>query len=168
MKTKGLTIIASLFVLLASVMTTGAVAQTPSQMGQKSILEALESPIMGLGMVRIFQSPQIAMRITTPSTALAGARIEGDFAVLEGYRVQMYSGNNNRSRGVASSRAEQVRDAFPDMEVSVEYDAPFWRLRVGAFIDMAEARESMEVLQKEFPAFAKEMYVVRTTIKIPR
>lgn len=53
--------------------------------------------------------------------------------VLDGYRIQMYSGNNSRSRTIATERAQKVHDALPDLDASVEYEAPFWRLRVGLF-----------------------------------
>lgn len=155
-----------LFLCLA--FSQASVAQVPANEGHKSIFEALASPIMGQGVIRIFQSPVIAAQISSPSLALSGARVEGNFAVLEGYRIQVYSGNNPRSKGIATQRAEQLRAAFPDLEASVEYEAPFWRVRVGAFLDTAEAREYLQELQREFPAFSKEMYIVRTTIKIPR
>lgn len=154
--------------LLCLVFSQKAWAQSPATEGHKSIFEALASPIMGQGVIRIFQSPVIAAQISSPSLALSGARVEGNFAILEGYRIQVYSGNNARSKGIATQRAEQLRGAFPDLEASVEYEAPFWRVRVGAFLEAAEAREYMQELQREFPAFSKEMYIVRTSIKIPR
>lgn len=133
-----------------------------------SILEALQASLPGQGMIRVIQSPEIQSRIGKPSGAIANARIVNGYAILQGYRIQAYSGNLGNSRSIASSRENQIRNAMPQHEVSVEYDAPFWRVRVGNFVDRGEAQQALGELQKEFPGFAREMYIVRTQIKIPQ
>ena len=53
------------------------------------------------------------------------------------------------------------------MPTYVTYDAPFWKLRVGDFRSHEEAYHLMRQLMKAFPAFGKEMYIVREEIQIP-
>lgn len=131
-----------------------------------TIFEALLADGAGDGFIAIHQSQHIMQLVGRPSSALSNARYSNGYAILQGYRVQLYSGNQANSKSIAQARAAQVKEYFPELETTVEYDAPFWRLRVGGFIELPEARASMNDMKRQFPAFAKEMYVVRSTVRI--
>lgn len=133
---------------------------------QDTIFEALLANQPGNGTIAIKQSQHIMQLVGKPSSALSGAKFYNGYAVLQGYKVQLYSGNNTSSKNIARTRASEVREHFPDLETAVEFEAPFWRLRVGSFIEFSEARECMMELKKQFPAFSKEVYIVRSTIRI--
>ena len=47
------------------------------------------------------------------------------------------------------------------------YNAPFWRLRIGDFRSHEEAYHMQRLLMDAFPAYRKEMYIVREEVKIP-
>lgn len=156
--------------VLSAIFVSGYIFTTikaQDTLDKMSIFEVLAEPISGEGLIHIFQAPQIAKMVGTPIFS-GELDTSGRFIVLQGYRVQLYSGNSHQSKSIATERANQVREAFPELDISVEYQAPFWRLRVGAFVQMDEAREYMTELQKSFLPFAKEMYIVRSTIRIPR
>lgn len=134
-----------------------------------SIFEALQEPGMGKGNVTINQSPAIR--------DLVGVRLQGEdvenidgesFLKVEGYRAQVFSGNNQReSKDEAFKKEKEVKELFPDIATYVTYTAPFWKLRVGDFRTHEEAYHMLRQLMSAFPSYGKEMYIVREEIKIP-
>lgn len=77
-------------------------------------------------------------------------------AVKNGFRIQVYSSNDQRVAARESSDiAEKVRNLNLGLDVYRTYNAPFWRVRVGNFRTQDEANEVMDelkdVLQKQLP-----------------
>lgn len=155
----------TLIILVLFVISGHLCAQEESK-EKPTIFEALLAEELGSGSISIHQSQSILQLVGKPATALSGARYSNGYAILQGYRVQLYSGNRSNSKNIARARAAQVKNYFPDLDTSVEFEAPFWRLRVGGFVEFSEAREALRELKKQFPTFSKEMYVVRSTIRI--
>lgn len=86
-----------------------------------------------------------------------------------GYRVQVFSDNNVRTaRNEARLKQRNIRARFPQYESYVTYNQPYWRLRVGDFRTQEEAAAFMAQLRKAFPAYAREMRVVRDKIRIQK
>lgn len=139
-----------------------------AQESKASILDVLQQDKPGTGMILITQSPAIQVLIGKKANPLDNARVIGGFAILRGYKIQAYSGNLSSSRSIATSREKQISALYPELMPVVEYDAPFWRLRVGNFIERGEAQQALSELRKAFPAFSREMYIVRTQIKVPK
>jgi mRNA-degrading endonuclease RelE of RelBE toxin-antitoxin system len=82
-----------------------------------------------------------------------------------GYRVQVYADNNQRvAKGEARQRERAIGSRFPSMATYMGYVAPYWRLRVGDFRTQAEAQKAATDIRKAFPAYAKEIRVVRDRI----
>lgn len=133
-----------------------------------SILDVLQQDKPGTGVILITQSPAIQELIGKKANPLDNARVIGGYAILRGYKIQAYSGNLANSRGIASAREKQINALYPELMPVVEYDAPFWRLRVGNFIEREEAQQTLQELRKAFPAFSREMYIVRSQIKVPK
>lgn len=144
------------------------ITSSPDTPHRGSIIEFLESPKIGQGSIRIFQSPAIRTLVKLRPNSLNTSDITGGYSVLSGFKVQVYSGNASNSKAIAQQRSAMVQGMFPDLETELQYKAPFWRVRAGNFITQVEANEYLNVLKKEFPRYGKEMYVVRATIKIPR
>ncbi|MDE6144894.1 MAG: SPOR domain-containing protein [Muribaculaceae bacterium] len=83
-----------------------------------------------------------------------------------GYRVQVFSSNNPRTaRAEAHGRAATIGAEFPEWATYVSFDAPYWRLKVGDFRSYEDGRAALSLLKKQFPAYAKEMRLVRDRIK---
>lgn len=86
-------------------------------------------------------------------------------SLMNGYRIQAYSGNNAQSaQQSANYRAAQIAATFPNIGTYVTYDAPYWRLRVGNFVNYDEAADCLSELKKAFPKFARELRLVRDKI----
>ncbi|CQB90143.1 Sporulation related domain [Chlamydia trachomatis] len=78
----------------------------------------------------------------------------------------MGCGNLRNSKAIATHRRNQVNALYPELLPTVEYDAPFWRVRVGNFVEQSEAQAKMHELKKAFPSFAREMYIIRSQVRL--
>ena len=71
------------------------------------------------------------------------------------------------SKDEAFRKEKEIKELFPDVSTYVTYNAPFWRLRIGDFRSHEEAYHMQRLLMDAFPAYRKEMYIVREEVKIP-
>lgn len=131
----------------------------------KSIIDDINTPVNGQGRITIMQDECIDGLLGTyqevDSVALSKGLINTNYVTVKGYKVLVFSGNNqSKSRSEAEQKRRLVREAFPEMEVTMSYEAPFWRVHAGNFITRNEATEMLKELRKKFPSFGKEMYVV--------
>lgn len=137
---------------------------------KETITEHLRSYNPGAGSVRIFQSPQLdSLMANQLRTTTSHLEINGNEAYIttRGYRVQIFSGNNQReSKSEAYSKETQIKTLFPFLDTYVTFQSPFWKLRVGNFRTSEEAHAKLRELQKAFPKW-KEMIIVRENIKFP-
>lgn len=76
-----------------------------------------------------------------------------------GYRIQITS-NNDRSK-IYGMRSE-VYAKFSDIKNYLEYDQPYYRLRIGDFKTRLEARNYLERVIQHFPS----AFIVTDDIKI--
>ena len=118
--------------------------------------------------VTVSQPEKLAARLL-PARSNASAESESGTATpaaTGGYRIQVFSGNNPRSaRAEAHSRAAAIGAEFPEWATYVTFDSPYWRLKVGDFRSYDDGRAALSLLKKHFPAYAKEMRLVRDRIK---
>lgn len=113
----------------------------------------------------VSQPAKLAERLLPERTAQTGAA-ESASVATGGYRVQVYSGNNPRTaRAEAHGRSANISAEFPEWTTYVNFDAPYWRLKVGDFRSYEEARSALSLLKKHFPSYAREMRIVRDRIK---
>ncbi len=79
-----------------------------------------------------------------------------------GYRVQVFSSNNQR---VAKKESETVRNklrtAFPGVGVYRMFLSPFWKVRVGSFNSREDAQAFCNRIKRKFPELSRTSYVVR-------
>lgn len=128
------------------------------------------------GRVRIFQDVRLASKLSRNATAFKSSGtfvgengLPSSYVTVNGYRIQVFSDNNQRkSKDEATRKASLIRSSVPDIETYVTYTSPFWRLRVGDFRTFEEANARMRDLKTAFPEFAKEMRIVRETVRIPQ
>lgn len=154
-----------LLVITSAINTS--VAQTDAP--KNNIFEALAEPGPGKGTVVIKQDPAIRNMV---GQRLNSEKIEKNedqaFLKIQGYRTQVFSGNNQRkSKDEATRKEEMIKKLFPDIPTYVIYTAPFWRLRIGDFRSREEAYQLQRQLMDAFPDFSKEMYIVKDEVKIP-
>ncbi|MDR1918764.1 MAG: SPOR domain-containing protein [Tannerellaceae bacterium] len=90
------------------------------------------------------------------------------FLKYQGYRVQVFSGNDQRtSKDEAFKREKEMKDLIPGIPTYVTYNAPFWRLRIGDYGSHEEAFYIQRQLMQAFPRYGKEMYIIREEVRLP-
>ncbi|MDR2498387.1 MAG: SPOR domain-containing protein [Tannerellaceae bacterium] len=158
------------FLFLVSGILFICLTNLPAQTGARlSIFDELQTFRQGKGKVVIDQPAGIRNKV--------GYRISGEIETsndgksyirYQGFRIQVFSGNDQRtSKEEAFKREKEINEALPELTTYVNFDAPFWRLRVGDFNAREEAYDTQHQLMQLFPNYKKEMYVVREEIKIP-
>lgn len=84
-----------------------------------------------------------------------------------GYRIQAYSDNNMQSaKAAAQQRARAIAMKFPQYRSYISYNAPSWRLRIGDFKSQEDAQKALQRLRAAFPAYGREMIIVRDHINV--
>ena len=144
-----------LFLLSCMTTTLRTVAQTA--VADTSIVQYLERRTTG-GTVHIVQPQALGQRLARSNDA----REQYRSATITVYRIQLFSDNRAKTaKTEAERKAQQVRNAYPELDVYVTYTSPFWRLRVGNCRSYEEANKIMYDLKKDFPEMAGEMRIVR-------
>nr|WP_320975813.1 SPOR domain-containing protein [Bacteroides intestinalis] len=130
---------------------------------QNNIVKSLERNVPGQGKVTIHQDARIE--------ALIGQEYipngtENRVLKSQGYRVQVYAGNNSRvARNEANNMANKVKEEFPELPVYAYFQPPRWLCRVGDFRSIEEADATMRRLKAT--GVFKEVSIVREQINIP-
>ena len=125
---------------------------------------SLQNGEIGKGKIKISQDDRIK--------DLIGKRKEvtvarNNFTVGKGYRVQVFSGNNqSTSKKQAFERDANMKRDMPEVETYITFKSPFWRLRAGNCRTYEEAHEIMRKIKELFPQYGKETYIVEEDIKI--
>lgn len=123
-----------------------------------NVFEIIQSDNSGGTTIKIYQDKRI-------ESLFMDRQLQNNTATITGYRVQVFSSNAQRSAKENAFYTEQlVTQKFPHRGVYVTYNSPFWKVRVGDFRTLEEAREFRNELMKAFPELKNEMYVVRDEI----
>lgn len=133
-----------------------------------NIFEALQSEGPGQGTVLVEQ-PEAVRKLVGSVSGRLGSILgkEGNMTLMMGYRIQIYNGNQPNSKRQVEERAATLRMLAPEYSVYTTYKAPFWRLVIGDFRSMHEARQARTELLRILPAWGRESYVVRDRIRVP-
>jgi len=70
---------------------------------------------------------------------------------VEGYRIQVYFDNGRKAKQEAENVRAKLMSEFPSEKVSLEFDEPYWRVRVGYFRHKHEAIPLMRKLRFKYP-----------------
>ena len=146
------------------------VAQDSVSTKPSSILERINKTESGKGSVKIIQDESISGRIGRPVKRNLPNDLddeESKYVEMSGWRIQVFSGNNQRvSKNEAFGKEADLKASFPDLSTYVKYNAPFWRLRVGDFQTYQDAQGMLMQLRHAFPAFGREMSIVKEKIQV--
>jgi len=84
-----------------------------------------------------------------------------------GYRVQVFSSNMQRTAKAEAYKIEKkLKDQFPEQAVYVNYTSPFWKVRIGDFKTIQEAKDFRNQLIDAFPELKSETYTVKDIINL--
>jgi hypothetical protein len=79
---------------------------------------------------------------------------------VQGYRILIM---NTNDRVKATDAKAKVYQEFPELKAYLQWQAPFFKLKVGDFKTRPEAEEYLENIKRVFPA---GVYVVRDIIEV--
>jgi hypothetical protein len=118
--------------------------------------------------------PKQTVEVThqVPRRLLQGRADEGARQTLEGYRIQVYSAQDQKASQEFRERVRQwwgdaKSDAPMDLfreqpPIVIEYSQPYYRVRFGAFAEREEAEEALEFVQKKYSG----AFVARSTVTV--
>lgn len=85
---------------------------------------------------------------------------------MDGYRVQVYSSNKQQTaKAEALALEEQLKERV-NQTVYVQYQSPFWKVRIGDFRTYDEAKEYKKTIVQQFPDMQGNIYIVRDKILV--
>jgi len=132
-----------------------------------SIVDKINTIEPGKGMVRVIQEKSVSDRIGRPRKQAAAQN--NDYVEMSGWRVQVFAGNNQRlSKEEAFKKETDIKLTFPELATYLQYTAPFWRLRVGDCKTFKDANDVMTLLKRAFPAYGREMSIIKETILVKK
>ncbi len=89
-----------------------------------------------------------------------------DLVEIDGYRVQIFSSNKQQTaKAAALEMEEQMKDQI-NQTMYVQYQSPFWKVRIGDFRTYDEAKEYKKKLVQQFPDLQGNTYIVRDKILV--
>lgn len=99
---------------------------------------------------------------------LLQAAIQGgeEWIEITGYRVQVYSSNQQQTAKAEALRIEERLKDKLTQTVYVQYVPPFWKVRVGDFRTYEEAKAYKHEVVQLFPGLVGNTYIVRDKIKV--
>lgn len=77
--------------------------------------------------------------------------LKKDSRIIDLYRIQIYTG----SRKTAFEKLEEFKTIFPDIETTILYDTPNYKIWVGSYRTRLEVDNALVAIKKEFPAAFK-------------
>lgn len=109
-----------------------------------------------------------------PVRLLSGRADEGVKQTIEGFRVQVFSAQDQEAAQDVREKVrrwwDQAKDEAPDSvfrsspPIVVEYSQPYYRVRIGAFADRDEADEALAFVQEEYSG----AFIARSTVTVIR
>ena len=95
------------------------------------------------------------------------AGIERHEAEVQGYRVQVFSSNNQQTaKSQAFDMETRLGKLHIDQPIYVLYNPPFWKVRVGDLRSTEDAALLRDELTKLLPDIVGDIYVVKDKITI--
>ena len=99
---------------------------------------------------------------------LLQAAMQGNMELVEidGYRVQIYSSNQQQAaKSEALELEAKIKDKV-DQTVYVLYMPPFWKVRLGDFRTYEEAKQYKKIFVDQFPSVMGDTYIVKDKIQV--
>jgi hypothetical protein len=105
--------------------------------------------------VKIFQDKRIENFVNEKNNL-------SSYTTGSGYRLQVFSSNEQKTgKSEAFKIEKEIREAFPELPVYVNYFSPFWKVRVGDFDSREQAKVFRNELLKIFPNLKNETYTIK-------
>jgi len=114
----------------------------------------------------------VEVKHQVPRRLMQGRADEGARQTLEGYRIQVYSAQDQSASQEFRERVRQwweeakgeaPKELFRESPpIVIEYSQPYYRVRLGAFAEREDAEEALEFVRKEYSG----AFVARSTVTV--
>ena len=86
---------------------------------------------------------------------------------VQGFRVQVFSSNNQQNAKTEAFRIQKlIENSNLETEIYVQYNPPFWKVRLGNFRTLEEAQLFKEEVVRTLPELQGDTYPVRDKITV--
>jgi len=142
------------------------IAGDGDKVSNKNIFEALATVDSASGAtVKVQQDERITIALVERRPATDTHSVST--VTGNGFRVQVFSSNMQRTAKAEAYKIEKkLKDQFPDQAVYVNYTSPFWKVRIGDFKTIQEAKDFRNQLIDAFPELKSETYTVKDIINL--
>jgi hypothetical protein len=82
---------------------------------------------------------------------------------IPGFRIQIFSGSGNFSKGNAVSERSRFMGRYPNVKAYIIFNTPYYIVRVGNFRTKLEAEAFRQLMIDHYP----EVYIVKDDIDLP-
>ena len=90
-----------------------------------------------------------------------GESVEKEAPRAVTFSVEVFADNSRQAEIQANARRRNMQQRFPQYTSRLEYETPFWRVKVGNFVSRSDAEEALALIRREFPAYASYLRIVR-------
>lgn len=153
------------FLILTALLGLGAasIAQTTDTGDSASLRLPYPAILLEMPNARVVQDSMVTLLMQEKIAGVTRGVME-----MQGFRVQVYSSNTpSTSKQEAMLLEQNLRDSV-EVPVYLLYTPPFWKVRLGDFRTMDEARQFKDTFVVAFPHRASETYIVRDKIQIKK
>ena len=119
-----------------------------------------------LAILNLFPGVQVVQDSTVAVLLDEAVSGKKDLVEVDGYRVQVYSSNKQQKAKAEALELEQQLQDKIGQPVYVQYQSPFWKVRIGNFRNYDEAKEYKKLFVQQFPQLLGNTYIVRDKILV--
>lgn len=124
---------------------------------QSPIFNSLHSNQLGWGkftLISAFQNDNIISKHISINQKAKG---------IPGYRIQVFFSSGTEAKNQATKFKNDLRNSYPEHEVYIIYEEPFFKLRIGDFRTKIEAYKLFKKIQDTYPS----AFIVEDLISFP-
>lgn len=86
------------------------------------------------------------------SLVILHKRINSLDSLVPGYRVQIFFESGNYSKNLAMETAVEFQENYPEIRYYLSFNEPYYRIRVGDFRTIIEAKGFLKEIIGDYPA----------------
>jgi hypothetical protein len=111
------------------------------------------------GQVIVHKDPRLAL-LVKKQAQINEETTRDSRRTMPGFRIQIV---NSTDRNNALSAKTRVYQLYPELKAYLQYQSPYYRLKVGNFKTRQEAAEYLKSLTKDF---SNNIFILRDTIEV--
>lgn len=120
---------------------------------------SLKAQKVDSGLVTVHTDPRLAL-LVKKQVQINEETTRNSRRVMPGFRIQIL---NSTDRSSALDAKTKVYKLYPELKAYLQYQSPYFRLKVGNFKTRQDAEEYLTNLARDF---ANNVFIVRDTIEV--